>query len=273
MHPILYTIHNVPWFGDFPIRSFGVMVMLGVLAGSWWLSGALRQVGVQQKDASSSLVTIAVITGFLFARWTYLAIHPEAWRGPVSLIALWEGGIVSFGGFVGGAAGALWYAHRQHLFFARLGDAMLPALFIGQAFGRVGCFLVGDDYGRPWDGPWAVSFPSVPGSLIPEHLVGVPLHPAQLYLSALDLGIFVLTASLFRRRAYDGQVMITAMMLFAVGRFLLEYTRGDDVARGIYGPMSSAQWAAIAILAGALLYRRRLLRRVSGGPSSPVQPW
>ena len=58
MHPILYTIHGVPWLGDLPIRSFGVMVMLGVIAGTWWLSGALRRIGVLQRDAASNLVTL-----------------------------------------------------------------------------------------------------------------------------------------------------------------------------------------------------------------------
>lgn len=267
MHPILHTFHDLPWVGDLPIRSFGVMVMLGVLAGAWWLRGALRRIGVEQRDAAGNLVTVAVITGLLFARWTYLLIHPEAWHGPISLIAFWEGGIVSFGGFLGGAVGAFWFARRHGLSFALLGDALLPALFLGQTFGRIGCFLVGDDYGRPWAGPWAVRFPALAGSLIPEHLVGVPLHPAQLYLSAMSLGIFLTTAALFRRRAYDGQVLVTAMMMFAVGRFLLEYTRGDDAARGIYGPLSSAQWAALVVLAVALLSRGRLLRRATR------QPW
>ena len=272
MHPILFTIHNVPWLGDLPIRSFGVMVALGVFAGAWWLTGALRLIGVEQEDASSSLVTMTVITGFLVARWTYLAIHPEAWHGLISLVALWEGGIVSFGGFLGGTVGVLWFAYRHRLPFARLGDAIAPALFLGQTFGRIGCFLVGDDYGRPWDGPWAVTFPRVPGSLIPDHLIGVALHPAQLYLSAMDFGIFLVTAAMFRRRAYDGQVMTTAMMLFAAGRFLLEYTRGDDAARGIYGPLSAAQWAAIAIVAVAVLARRRLLRKaMARGPTHEAE--
>ena len=258
MHPILFTLHDVPWLGDLPIRSFGVMVMLGVIAGAWWLKGALRLIGVQQEDAATNLVTVAVFSGLLLARWTYLIIHPEAWHGLISLIALWEGGIVSFGGFLGGAAGVLWFAHRHHVSFPSLGDAVAPALFLGQTFGRIGCFLVGDDYGRPWNGPWAVCFPDVAGSLIPGPLVGVPLHPAQLYLSAMDLGIFLVTATLLRHRSYAGQVLTAAMLLFAMGRFLLEFTRGDNAARGIYGPLSSAQWAAVAIFLAGVLGRHRL---------------
>jgi phosphatidylglycerol:prolipoprotein diacylglycerol transferase len=186
-------------------------------------------------------------------------VHPEVWHGPLSLIAVWEGGIVSYGGFFGGALGGMWYARRHRIPIARLGDAVLPALLLGQAFGRIGCFLVGDDYGRPWDGPWAVRFPDVEGGLIPAHLVGVPLHPAQLYLSLMNLAIFGATAWLFARRRFDGQVLAATMVLYAVGRFLVEYTRGDDVERGALGALSTAQWWSLAtiVLAGLLFMRFR----------------
>ena len=267
MHPILYTFHNVPWFGDVPIRSCGVMVMLGVVAGTWWLAGALRALGVQDKDAVGDLVTLAIITGFLGARWTYLAIHPEAWHGPLSLIALWEGGIVSYGGFFGGAIGSWWFARKRRIPVPRLGDAMMPALFLGQIFGRIGCFLVGDDYGRPTDLPWAVTFPNPkpPGSLIPDELAGVPLHPAQLYLSLMNLVIFLVLARVFWRRRYDGQVLWLTMVLYGIGRFLVEFTRGDDEARGFFGALSTAQWISIATVALGLLVRAKL-------PHTPVAP-
>jgi phosphatidylglycerol:prolipoprotein diacylglycerol transferase len=260
MHPILFKIPlPFPIFGaeEFLLRSFGVLTMLGVLAGFVWLSLALRRIGVDGAEATGDLVTICVLTGFLGARWLYLAIHPEAWEGPLSLIAVWQGGIVSYGGFFGGALGGMWYARRHRIPIPRLGDAVLPALILGQAFGRIGCFLVGDDYGKPWDGPWAVSFPRVEGGLIPEHLIGVPLHPAQIYLSLMNLAIFGITAWLFARRRFDGQVLAATMALYAVGRFLVEYTRGDDVERGALGALSTAQWWSIGtLLLTGLLYTR-----------------
>ncbi len=272
MHPILHTFHGVPWIGDLPIRSFGVMVMLGVLAGSWWLSGALRSLGVAARDATGDLVTLCIVTGFLGARWTYLAIHPEAWHGPLSLVALWEGGIVSYGGFFGGVAGLLWYARRHRVPALRLADALAPALFLGQAFGRIGCFLVGDDYGRPWDGPWAVRFPRVEGGLIPDKLVDVPLHPAQLYLSLMNVVIFLVAARAFRRRRFDGEILALVMLLYGVGRFLVEFTRGDDAARGFLGELSTAQWLSLATLALAVILRLRLPRGATGAAAAPEGP-
>jgi phosphatidylglycerol:prolipoprotein diacylglycerol transferase len=260
VYPILFTL-DIPGLGELPVKSFGVMVMLGVVFGSLWLGRALRRLGVQDRDAASDLVTWCVIAGLLGARWTYLAIHPDAFRDITDLVALWRGGIVSYGGFFGGALGGLIWARRRRIAAPRLGDAIMPALFLGQAFGRVGCLLVGDDYGKPWDGPWAVTFPAREGSLIPPDLVGVPLHPSQLYLCLMNLVIFGSMAWLFARRRWDGQVLVTTMFLYALGRFLVEFTRGDDEARGYFGALSTAQWWSVATAALALLLWLRLRGR------------
>jgi len=269
MHPILFKI------GSFELKSFGVMVMIGVLMGSWWLGAALERLAIARKDEVGDLVTVSIIVGFLGARLLYLAVHPDAFHAWYSPIALWEGGIVSVGGFFGGALGAIWWGRRHRANIPRLGDAMLPALFLGQTFGRIGCFLVGDDYGRPWSGPWAVTFPQIHGSLMPPELIGVPLHPTQLYLSLMDLVIFLVTAWLLARRRFDGQVMCITILLYAIGRFVIEFTRGDDEARGIYGALSTAQWTSIGLVPLALAlyvtWRRRPLAAAprSAQPSAP----
>ncbi len=269
MHPILFKVW-LPWLGERTVGTFGVMVMLGVIAGSLWLARALRRLGITEKDATSDLVTAAVITGLLGARWTYLAIHPDALQSPIDLIALWKGGIVSYGGFFGGAVGAIWWARRRRVPIPRVGDALMPALFLGQAFGRIGCFLVGDDHGRPWDGPFAVTFPQKEGSLVPPELVGVPLHPSQLYLSLMDVLIFLVAARLFARRRWDGQVLVVTMALYALGRFLVEFTRGDDAARGMYGQLSTAQWWSVATAVIALMLLVRLRPRGAAAPAGRV---
>ena len=247
MHPILFKF-TLPWgLGEHTVGTFGIMVMLGVIAGSLWLSRALKRIGVTDKDAPSDLVTWAVVIGLLGARWTYLAIHPDALQSPIDLIALWKGGIVSYGGFFGGALGAWIWCRRRKL---------SPR-------------LVGDDYGKPWNGPWAVTFPRIEGSLMPDDLIGVPLHPSQLYLCLMNILIFTSMAWLFRRRRWDGQVLITTMFLYATGRFLIEFTRGDDAARGIYGMFSTAQWWSVgtAVFAAVLYFRIG----ANAGPATPLR--
>lgn len=266
MHPILFKIF------DHPITTFGVMVMLGVIAASLWLGSALRRLGVERREAVGDLVTVTLISGFLGARILYMVIHPEAYHGLLSIFALWEGGIVSYGGFFGGALGAMWFAKKHHISIPRLGDAMLPALALGQAFGRVGCLLVGDDYGKPWNGPWAVTFAKIEGGLIPDHLIGVPLHPSQIYLSLMNLALFGVTAWMFGRRRFDGQVLTATMVLYAIGRFLIEFTRGDDIERGYLGSLSTAQWWSVgtAVLAALLYVRFRARARRNGQLASGV---
>ncbi|HZM00816.1 MAG TPA: prolipoprotein diacylglyceryl transferase family protein, partial [Planctomycetota bacterium] len=216
MYPILFKLPAwLPWkLADFPIRSFGVMVVIGVMVGMWWLGGALRRLGLTERDAAADLAVACVLTGILGARLLYVAIHPPP-PGESAffwLFRIWEGGLVSYGGFFGGALGGIWFARKRRITVRRLGDAALPALFLGQVFGRIGCFLVGDDYGKPWDGPWAVAFPKREGGLIPDELAGVPLHPTQLYLCLLNVVIFLVAARVFLRRRFDGQAMCVTML-------------------------------------------------------------
>lgn len=261
MHPILWRFPEAwPLVGGFPIRSFSVMVLLGVLAACWYLRGKLFRKGDPEDDrAFDHLLRNVLLLGFLGARLTYVAIHPgvvtsqpDLFSKAVALIAVWQGGIVSYGGFFGGALGAWLWARRHRLGMPALADVLAPALALAQVFGRIGCLLVGDDHGAPWDGPWAITFSGVPDSLIPPELVGVPLHPAQVYLSLMNLVIFSATAWLYPRRRFDGQVLCAVMGLYAVGRFTVEMTRGDDAARGIYGAFSTSQWWSLVTLAMAI---------------------
>jgi len=281
VYPILFKLH-LPWIGEFPVRSFGVMVVVGVMVGMWWLGGALRRLGLTERDAAADLAVACVLTGILGARLLYVAIHPPPPGENVLLwlVQIWKGGLVSYGGFFGGALGGIWFARKHRVRIPRLGDAVLPALFLGQTFGRIGCFLVGDDYGKPWDGPWAVAFPAREGGLIPDELVGVKLHPTQLYLSLMNLVIFLIAARVFARRRFDGQAMCVTMLMYGAGRFLLEFLRGDDVARGgwphVAGDprafvLSTSQWFSIGTFAlGALLYS--LWRHGAVTPAAPPPP-
>jgi phosphatidylglycerol:prolipoprotein diacylglycerol transferase len=269
VHPILYRFPEAwPLVGGWPIRSFSVMVLIGVLIAAWWLRQKLFAERTEENDRKfDSFLWRCLVVGFIGARLTYVAVHPEVYHGFLSLFAFWEGGLVSYGGFFGGALGGLWFCKSVGMKPAVLGDVALPALTLGQVFGRVGCLLVGDDHGAPWDGPWSVTFTGVPDSLIPPDLVGVPLHPSQIYLSLMNVVIFATAAWLYRRRRFDGQVMAVTMMMYAVGRFLVEYTRGDFEARGMFSGLSTAQWWSFATFALAAVLALRFR-----GAARPPEP-
>jgi len=270
LHPILFHL-TLPWIGVVPIKSFGVMVMLGVIAGSLWLGRALRRVGITDKDASSDLVTWAVITGLLGARITYIVIHPDSVESPLDVIALWKGGIVSYGGFFGGAVGMIWWARKKKLPLARVADCIGPALFLGQAFGRVGCFLVGDDYGKvvppscenlPWPITLRVPNPLPDASLFGRENAGKVLWATENWMSMKALLIAFIGWQLLKRRRYGGQVALWIVLLYALLRGTVEFFRGDTI-RGLWfgGTISTSQLIGIVMAAISITllvkYRQR----------------
>ena len=138
----------------------------------------------------------------------------------------------------------------------------MPAVLLGQAIGRIGCFLVGDDYGKiAPDLPWAVRFPDIEESLLPLHLRGEPLHPTQLYLLLQSFLIFLILSWVARRRKFRGQVLYLSMILYPIGRSICEIYRADDVERGVYFGLSTAQWFSIPIFVIGLVLFIRASRR------------
>src|SRR6185436_3017250 len=176
VYPILFRL------GGFEVTSFGVMVALGALAGFWTFRRELRVRGIPE---ATDAAVFGLIGGLAGAKLLFVLEHLDT--EPAWALLTSRGGLSWFGGLVGGvAAGLLTIRHRRWPMLPVLAAAT-PALALGQMFGRIGCFLVGDDYGLPTDLPWGVAFPE---GLPPT---AVPVHPTQLYeavfLAALALFI------------------------------------------------------------------------------------
>jgi phosphatidylglycerol---prolipoprotein diacylglyceryl transferase len=169
---------------------------------------------------------------------------------PLKAFAVWEGGLVMYGGMLAVFFTVIGYAAKNHLNILRLCDLVAPAAFLGGAIGRWGCFFAGDDYGKPTDSWVGVRFTD-PNSLVPEALRGVALHPAQLYMSAKCLLIFGVCMWVTRRKKFDGQVGALALLMYAVLRSIVELYRGD-ADRGSVGFLSSAQFTSIFVFFVAL---------------------
>lgn len=240
MYPILFHLPIVGW----PISSFGVMMALGFLVGYWIALPRMKEEGLDPDDTANLL--IYVMLGGIFGAKLYYATD-FWWREG---IPFWEsllsrGGLVFYGGLIGGALGG-WIGCRVYgvpaIAFA---NASAISLAVGQALGRIGCFLVGDDYGTASDLPWAVAFPE---GLPP---VDHPVHPTMLYES---LWLSLVTAWLWRRRKRSPSLMGEYLILNGIGRAVVEHWRLN--ARVGLG-LSEAQWIGIAIIAfGALLWLR-----------------
>jgi phosphatidylglycerol:prolipoprotein diacylglycerol transferase len=230
--------------GSFEISSFGALVAAGALAGFWLFRRELRLSRLPAEWADVSLA--AVIAGLVGAKLLWASEH--AGEAPFMSLVLSRAGLSWFGGLAAGVGTGLWLIRRRRLPVLTLLAAATPALALGHAIGRVGCFLVGDDYGVPSSLPWAVAFPD--GS--PPTTVAV--HPTQLYEALALMPIMGLMLRWRRQGAPDAWVLGSYFALTGVLRFGIEFIRVNDrVALGL----TVAQWASLAIVVVGLTLARR----------------
>jgi phosphatidylglycerol:prolipoprotein diacylglycerol transferase len=241
VYPVLFRI------GSFEITTFGVMVALGALAGLWVFSRELERSKLPRSGVDAAVA--GVIGGMVGAKllWTFEHRGEE----PLIDLLLSRGGMSWFGGFAGGILAGLAVMHRARLPRIAVLAAATPALAIGQAIGRVGCFLVGDDYGRPTDVPWGVAFPQ---GLPPTTL---RVHPTQLYEAAALVPLAWLLLRWRRRGASDTVVLGAYLLLAGTIRFAIEFLRVDVRVIAGLSVAHLASLAAIVIGAVMLLRARR----------------
>ena len=171
-----------------------------------------------------------------------------------------------YGGFIGALiTSAIFFRRHPQLPFWRAADLCGPAIALGQAIGRIGCFMAGDDYGRPTHLPWAVTFTDPDAARTGGAPLGIPLHPVQLYESIVCLVLFGILVRLSRRKKFDGEVILAYTLLYAIARFVLELFRGDADRGFMFGGLLSTSQFIAAILAPAAMALWFVRRRV---PSS-----
>jgi phosphatidylglycerol:prolipoprotein diacylglycerol transferase len=235
MYPVLFRI------GDLEVTSFGVLVAIGALVGLWLFR---RELSHSRLPASALDAALAGIAGGL-AGAKLLWVFEHRQEGPILDLVLSRGGMSWFGGFGGGLIAGLVVIQRKKLPKVPVLAAATPALAAGHAIGRIGCFLVGDDYGLPTDLPWGVAFPQ---GLPP---VDVPVHPTQLYEAVALMPVMWLLMR-WRRQRREPQVVLGGYLLLSGSiRFAIEFLRVNERVLGL---LSVAHVASlIVIAAGATL--------------------
>ena len=249
MYPVLFRI------GSFEITSFGAMVALGAMLGLWFFRRELHRSALP--DAATDSAIAGLLGGLLGAKLLYVAEHMA--EEPVLDLLTDRGGMSWFGGLVGGlGAGVLMMAIKRWPIVPVL-SAATPALALGHLLGRIGCFLVGDDYGRPTSLPWGIAFPE---GLPP---IGVPVHPTQLYEAAF-LGFLTWLLIRWRRTGVaDLDVVGRYLLLAGAFRFALEFLRLNV---RVAGPLTVAHLFAlgIAVIGFTMIMRARIM---TAGRTSP----
>jgi len=181
---------------------------------------------------------------------------------PLILFFLWEGGLVFYGGLIGAVLISLWYFKKHQLSFWTYTDIFIPAVALGHAIGRIGCFFAGCCHGRPvlQDVWYTVIFPSVEKSSAPP---GIPLYPTQLMESSTEFLIFLFLFFWRRHKAFEGQLFCFYLMIYPIFRSILELFRGDLDRGFIVDPwLSTSQFISIFLfLTGLGLYIYRSGRK------------
>lgn len=286
MHPVLFEI---PGLG-FPVRAFGVMVALGFILGLHIWTRLVRRHGLEpaadevRVSNVAMWVLIGVIAGgrlmYVIVELLRYAASKDATSAgyqyvhdPLSILFVWQGGLVMYGGFFGAMALGLWGARKHGLHVFNGLDTGLTAGFFGQAIGRIGCLLVGDDFGAvvpagkeglPF--PLTIQVPDLawlnanPESLFPHALAGETLWCTQIWMSINALLLGLIGVWLLGKRRYFGQASLVLIVLYAITRFTIEAFRGDTL-RGVWfdGALSTSQLISIVggLLAVVLLVKLR----------------
>lgn len=258
--------------GSFEITTFGLMMFLAFVAAGWVLTRQFRRYGFSD-EVASTMVMAAALCGIGGAK-IYYAILYHSWH---DLFA--RAGLVWYGGLIGGILGCSYVVIRHKIPYLVAADATAPALAVGYALGRIGCFLVGDDYGAPTNGWWGIAFPkgSPPTTAYSLRNFGVRVspsipddtllrvHPTQIYESLAAFTMFAILMWMVRKPHRRGHVFAAFLVMMGVERFLVEIVRAKDDR--FLGPFTVAQLiSVILVIVGIVMLARRDAR------VAPVEP-
>jgi phosphatidylglycerol:prolipoprotein diacylglycerol transferase len=240
--------------GPLAIHWYGLMYVLAFLQFVWL--GRLHLARRRDIALSPALVDDLMFWGvvgvILGGRMGYVLFYKplDFMADPLSIFAVWQGGMSFHGGFIGVLGAVAWLAQQRGLRWLQITDFIAPLVPLGLALGRVGNFINGELWGRPAEVPWAMVFPLADA---------LPRHPSQLYQAGLEgVVLFVLLWWFARRPRPLGQVSALFLLGYGAARFTVEFFREPDAHLGLLGlGLSMGQWLCVPmLLAGIWLWRR-----------------
>lgn len=268
-----------------PIYSYGVMLGLSLVVG-WYLTLTLAERDGLPKETMANCYVITAIAAIAGARLLYVVTNPDEFKQASDFFALRRGGLVAYGGFIGGLLGSWLYLRSHKIRLMPWADVAVPSLASGLLITRIGCYLFGCDFGKRLpDGAPAVlkklgTFPhwaegTLAGSegspAFARHLDVVgrhspagdelmklghsfPVHPTQIYESLVGLGLLALLLWQRKHQRFRGQIFFLFAFAYGYLRFLIEIFR-DDTERGEFGPMMGEHWLiSLSLLAMSVAF-------------------
>jgi phosphatidylglycerol---prolipoprotein diacylglyceryl transferase len=253
--------------GPVQLRWYGLMYMLSFIISYFVLKrfAKYRKLNLSTDDLYDLLfyLIIGVMVG---GRLGYVLFYdlPSYLRDPLSIFAIWQGGMSFHGGFVGVIAAAWFACRRKGWNFWEIADLVCVAVPIGLGLGRIGNFINGELYGRVTSVPWAMVFPD--GG--PD-----PRHPSQLYEAFLEgLLLFLILRWIYKKNLYRGTVFWALVGFYGLFRFLVEFVREPDAQIGFdLGPFTRGQLLTFPMLVIGMMMMVIYARRDLPAKSHPTR--
>ncbi len=263
MYPELFRI------GDFPITTYGMWLAAGMLVALFVAS----RLGVRDglpRERIYDLGLWTLVGGLLGSKILMFFVEEDV---QIFTLDFLRSGGVFYGGLIGGFLAVAILIRIYKLNFWKVADAFAPAVALGQAFGRQGCFAAGCCWGKPTTNWWGVHFTEKGHEYTGVPIAnGVHLHPTQLIESFTMFAVFGLLVWLHRRKKFDGQVLIAYGLIYAIVRFLIEFLRDDPQRGDLFGTtamtgLSPSQLISLVVAAASVIFL--VMRLKSAKRSTP----
>jgi len=272
---------------DLPIYSYGAMLCLSLVVG-WFLTLRLAERDGLPRETMANCYFITALGALVGARLLYIATNPSEFSSLSDIVNIRRGGMVAYGGFLGGFVVSWLFLRSQRLRLLPWADVAVPSLASGLLITRLGCYLFGCDFGKPLSDAapgWLKrlgTFPHWPdgtladgaGSpawiqhvnergLSPDSAASLPVHPTQIYESLAGAALLGLVFFMRRRLRFRGEVFFAFTFAYGLLRFLIEILR-DDLERGTFGPrLPEHVFYLLALLAFAAAFAYGPARAIS----------
>ncbi|MFH1379669.1 MAG: prolipoprotein diacylglyceryl transferase [bacterium] len=254
MHPILFKFHRIV------VYTYGLCVAIGALLGMGYIRWQGVKIPLTPKQIYD-LVFYVLVSGLIGARLCYVIINIKEFDQFVDIFKIWEGGLVFYGGLIGGFITFIILLKLWKINFFAGADVFAPALMLAHSIGRIGCFFAGCCYGSQTSLPWGITFTN-PFSLAP---LGAALQPTQIYAAAGNFIIFIFLHIRSLRKKYHGEILLWYIILYGIFRFCVEIFRADS--RGPeFLSMTIMQYFSLFIAgAGIILMKKGMLKHLTSG--------
>lgn len=280
MFPILFRFpEGLPILGGEAVTSFGVMMFLSFIVGGWVIRAELEREG-HDGELAWDYVFWGVIGGIVGAKGYYVLLNADRLQAEGISFVFSRGGMVWYGGFLLATVLVVRAAIKSPVPLGKVADYVAPALAIGYAVGRVGCLLVGDDWGRPTDSWVGMTFPegappttvanieafgiAVDPALIEKYGNVIPVHPTQIYEVAMSSLIFLFLWRIRRHPHAAGWLFMLWLALAGAERFIVEFFRAKDDR--FFGMLTLAQVISLGLIVVGMAGATRLRTKPEDAP-------